>query len=309
MAEQPRLGIIGFGEVGYHTAKGLRESGLQTIWAYNSGHRYRPPYPPEYRRRAEEIGVTLVDTLGELAQRAQFILSVTSPASAVSGAQEAAHVLDRSHIYVDMNSSGPRPKQEAAAVIEVSGARFVDACLLSGATVDLHRGLTYLSGEAAAEYQRAFKPFGMELEVIPDGKPGDAALVKMLRSILTKGTMSVLWELSYAAYKCGVDLRQYQRALGPFRGDFFAAADRTIGYGYVHARRRAEESHDIQETLRDHGVEPYLAEAYEKRLRWAARWEDELRQRFAERTAPPTALEVLQAIEELEHAVAPTSAP
>lgn len=300
----PRLGIIGFGEVGYYTAKGLHEAGLQEISAYNSGRRHRPPYPAVYQQRAAEVGVTLVDSLRELAEASEFILVVTTPASTVSVAQEAAPFLGPRHVYVDMNSCGPRPKREAAAPVEAVGTRFVDACLLGGPIRDLQRSLTYLSGPGAEEYRLAFAPFGMDLEIIPDGKVGDAALLKMLRSIITKGTMTVLWELTYAAYKSGLDLRKYERALGAFRGDFFTAADRTVGYGYIHARRRAEEAHDIQETLQEFGVEPYLAEAYEKRLLWAARWEEALRQRFGD-GAEPTALEVVKAIDELEQSQVP----
>ena len=308
MPESPRLGIIGFGEVGYYTAKGLKASGFGDICAYNSGHHHRPPYSQQYRQRAEEVGVTLMDSLADLAGRCQIILSSTSPATAVEVARQAAPFLGPGHLYVDINSCGPRIKVEAATHIEAAGARLLDACLLASPASSLHKGLTYLSGPGAEDFQGAFAPYGMDLEVISGGKVGDAALLKMLRSIITKGTMTVLWELTYAAYKCGVDLHQFERALGGFRGDFFASAERIVGYGYFHARRRAEESHEMQETLREYGVDPFLAEAYEKRFGWAAHWEEELRQRFGN-DAIPSALEVVKAIEALErqatHAVSP----
>ncbi len=298
MESQTSLGIVGFGEVGFYTAKGLKESGFGDICAYNSGERNRPPYTQAYRDRADGIGVTLVDSIPEMAARAQTIFSATSPATAAQVAQVVAPHLGPPHLYVDMNSCGPRAKLEAAKSITTTGADFVDACLMSSPFTSLHRGLTYVSGPRAEEVRRQFAPYGMDIEVIPDGKVGDAALLKMLRSILTKGSMTIFWELSYAAYKCGVDLRQFERALGVGRGDFFAGADRTVAHGYIHARRRAEEAHDMEETLRDYGVEPHLAEAYEKRFLWASKWEKELRREFEDKPAP-SALDVVRLIDEL----------
>ena len=298
MPESPSLGILGFGEVGYYTAKGLKQAGYGDIYAYNNGQRNRPPYSEAFRSRADEIGVVLVDSLKELADRSRIILSVTSPATALDVAKQAAPHTGPQHLYADMNSCGPRQKIEVGKLFAAQGALFVDACLLASPFNDLHKGLTYISGPGADDYYDIFAPYGMNLEKIEGGKVGDAALLKMLRSIISKGTMSILWELTYAAYKCDIDLHKFERALGAFRGDFFAAAERTVGYGFVHAARRAEEARDMQETLRDFGVDGFLAEAYEKRLSWAAKWEPELRKRFDGRT--PTAVEVVRAIDELE---------
>src|SRR3990172_13333063 len=89
MPESPRLGIIGFGEVGYYTSKGLKASGFGDICAYNSGHHHRPPYSQQYRQRAEEVGVTLMDSLADLAGRCQIILSSTPPGPPGGGAPHA----------------------------------------------------------------------------------------------------------------------------------------------------------------------------------------------------------------------------
>src|SRR5688572_29462416 len=107
MPESPPLGIIGFGEVGYYTAKGLRQAGYGDIYAYNNGERNRPPYTDAFRNRADEIGVVLVDSLKELAAGSRVLFSATSPATALSVAKQAAPHVGTQHIYTDINSCGP----------------------------------------------------------------------------------------------------------------------------------------------------------------------------------------------------------
>jgi hypothetical protein len=55
----PAIGFIGFGEAAYHIAKGLRQSGVPRILAYDI-HSDTPGRGELIRRRAEETGVRLV---------------------------------------------------------------------------------------------------------------------------------------------------------------------------------------------------------------------------------------------------------
>ena len=58
--------------------------------AYNNGSTHRPPYTPEFRKQAEDIGVRLVGTLKGLAEGADIVLSLVVPKAALPAALEAA---------------------------------------------------------------------------------------------------------------------------------------------------------------------------------------------------------------------------
>jgi prephenate dehydrogenase len=59
MAEQMRLGLVGYGEIGSTLGGGLRGQGLASIVAYDR-YAFDGPYSGLIQRRAEEAGVLLV---------------------------------------------------------------------------------------------------------------------------------------------------------------------------------------------------------------------------------------------------------
>src|SRR5215831_4081905 len=103
------IGFLGFGEAGYHLARGLRSAGAPPLVAFDvkapggSGDE-------RIRARAEETGTHLVETPRGLAERARVILSVVTAASAHDAAAEIAASLTASHLFVDCNSVSPATK-------------------------------------------------------------------------------------------------------------------------------------------------------------------------------------------------------
>ena len=73
--QQVRLGFVGFGEVGWSFAKGLREEGLETIVAYDIAS-FDAPGSELIQGRARETRVELARTPAELAQKTEVIIAV-----------------------------------------------------------------------------------------------------------------------------------------------------------------------------------------------------------------------------------------
>src|ERR1043166_744688 len=165
MKEKLRLGVLGFGEVGYYYAREFRKAGVDDVVAYNNGSTHRPPYTREYMKQAEDIGVTLVGTIRELAQGADIVLSVVTPKGALPAALAAAPFLRAPVIYADLNSCSPRDKKAAAA---------------------------------AEEFQEKLGKYGTNVELV-DGEVGTPAAMKLLSAILIKGTQSLVFQAVYAS--------------------------------------------------------------------------------------------------------------
>jgi len=87
--QQVRIGFLGFGEAGFHLARGLRGAGAPPLVAFDikaSGG----TEDDRIRTRALETGTRLVDTPRALAEHARVILSVVTAASAHDAATSLA---------------------------------------------------------------------------------------------------------------------------------------------------------------------------------------------------------------------------
>jgi 3-hydroxyisobutyrate dehydrogenase-like beta-hydroxyacid dehydrogenase len=121
------IGFVGFGEAGFHIAKGLRAQGVQPIaFDVNAS---APQLGNLIQQRARESQAMLVNSFAELAQACEVLLSVVTAHSAVQAASDCAAHLNSQHIYADLNSVSPKTKgvrrahemEEATAMLRESG--------------------------------------------------------------------------------------------------------------------------------------------------------------------------------------------
>ncbi len=146
MENELSIGFVGFGEAGFHIAKGLSQT---TAYDINAN----TPCPGEkIRRRAGESGTRLVDSNLELARSAEVILSTVTANQAAQAAGQNAPFLNASHIYADLNSVSPGLKQSIARTIEAAGARFVEVAMMGPVPPYGHRVPMLAGGQAAPEF-------------------------------------------------------------------------------------------------------------------------------------------------------------
>ena len=266
----PRLGYIGFGELGYHQAKGLAGEGVRDIVAFVAGPRNHPPYTAAFRDRAADAGVRLVDSLADLCATSEILISAVTTDSAQAVAERAAAFLGAVHLYVDVNSCAPQTKLAAAEPVLRTGARFIDAALMGGATYGGHRQPLYVSGAGANDFAERLAPYNMAIVVL-DETIGTASTLKMIRSVGTKGYLALLWEVGSAARSAGIDLDRFGDIVWPLRlgsaDTFDAATDAFILRAALHFERRAHEMADALSTMRGLGVDTTMTQATARSLR------------------------------------------
>ena len=76
-----QIGFIGFGEAGYTIGKGLRDAGLDTLFAYDIAWQ-TPERGALIRRRADEAGARLLESPEELSGAATILISTVTCSSA-----------------------------------------------------------------------------------------------------------------------------------------------------------------------------------------------------------------------------------
>jgi hypothetical protein len=269
MNNQFTIGFVGFGEAGYHIAKGLRGAGVTNIQAYDI-HAQTPGRGEKIRQRADETAVTLCETNEQLAAACDVLLStVTANQAAAAGEQNAPHLTDK-HIYADLNSVSPDLKRAIAQMIEARDARFVEIAIMSPVPPHGHRVPMFLGGAHAMALVERLAPYGMNLEIISE-QIGAAAATKMCRSVIIKGLEALLLECVLGAVPYGADERVFATLDETIPGVHWQKlASYMVGRVIEHGERRARELEEVAATLRAIGVEPVMTEAIVKRQDWGA---------------------------------------
>lgn len=197
-------------------------------------------------------------------RNAEVVLSLNSAAVALDVARGVAGSLGGDVVYADLNTAAPSLKRELAGVVPVP---FADVALVGVVpSTGLHTA-TLASGAGAERFAERLRPLGMPVDVVGD-EPGDAAGLKLLRSVFMKGIAAAAIESLEAAEAAGVAER-VRADIASVLGE--PLLERLLTGSRTHAVRRAEEMYAAAELVRELGVPPRVATA-------AAAWLEQLRQ-------------------------------
>lgn len=191
-----RIGLLHPGEMGASIGAAAREAGASVYWA-SSGR------SASSRRRADEAGLEDVGNLAKLAASSDLIISVCPPDAARALAESVA-ATGFAGIFVDANAVSTGTALTVAAIIEQSGARFVDGGIIGPPAKSAGSTRLYLSGAEAAAAAGVFA--GSIVEAIAmDSRPGAASALKMCYAAWTKGSAAMLTAVRALAQAEGVE--------------------------------------------------------------------------------------------------------
>jgi len=246
---QIKVGFLGFGEVASTLSNGLLARGVEVSTCLE-GRSQRSV------ELAKSTGVNLFDSLTELVESSNILLSVVIPSEAVSVAEKVGGDFDG--VYVDLNNVSPGTVKEAFS--HITNGKTVDGAIMGGIKNGLGTPII-ASGEFAEDFAE-LNQYGMNIEVIGT-EPGQASGLKMLRSAYTKAVSALLFETLYPAYKMGVDevlLRYLSQTEGPH---FKEASISRLKSSALHAQRRAQEMSEVHQFLSQY-EDPVITPATEE---------------------------------------------
>ena len=265
----PSFAFIGFGEAGSTVSETLRAAGVERIATYDilfdEGEKGRP-----LRERAAALGVRACNTLADAIDGADIVYSTVVCKSSLPAAEAAAKHLEPSQYYVDFNSISPGLKRKVAAAIAPSGARFVEASVMSNVPGHGHRVPMLLGGTAARDFMALVAPLDFNVAFTQE-EIGLASATKMVRSVMMKGMEALYLECMRAASHFGIEQDVLDSVDESIAGrNWTQNCDRVMPRTVIHAKRRADEMAQVAETLREIGIDPTMAEATERTLRWCS---------------------------------------
>ena len=260
----PRVSFIGFGEAGQAIASGLRETGIERIAAWDI--LFPEPAGERLRAAGEKIGVRLANSAADAVAETDMIISAVTAASSVEAARSVAPHLTGSPYYLDINSVSPGRKRDTAKLLG-EHARYVDVAVIAPIHPARHRTPLLISGPHAEKISPLLRELEMQLSVVgPD--TGNAAAIKMIRSVMIKGLEALTLECFLAATRAGVldevtvSLKNNYPTL-----DWTKIADYNLERMASHGERRAAEMEESAATLRELGLDPLMVDATVKRQR------------------------------------------
>jgi 3-hydroxyisobutyrate dehydrogenase-like beta-hydroxyacid dehydrogenase len=264
-----QIAIIGFGEVGTSFSRDFLASGRHEISVYDILFD-KEPTRTLYLEKAKLIGVKACGSPAEAAKDAAVVISAVTASSAFSVAEAAGHYMRPGQIFMDVNSVSPATKRKDAVAIEVSGADYVEAAVMSpikpyGLAVPITLG-----GKRSTELKAMLEPAGMKLTLGVD-EIGKASALKMCRSVMVKGLEALTTECMLVSRLYGVEeevLASLKVSYPGLKWEEFAGYK--IGRLLEHGRRRAAEMREAADTVRETGLTPLITSATADRIEWVA---------------------------------------
>jgi 3-hydroxyisobutyrate dehydrogenase-like beta-hydroxyacid dehydrogenase len=240
----PAVAVLGLGEAGSRLAADLVAAGARVC-----GYDPLVGSTPDGVARGPDPSSTVAGS--------DVVLGLTTAKAALEAATAALPSLAPGAIYADLNTARPALKRELATAVADAGGRFADVALLGSVPA---RGLgtpALASGGGAAAFAEALGPLGMPVDVV-SMEAGDAAALKLLRSVFMKGLAASALESLAAAEVAGhAEWLEQQLAdvIGP------TLLERLLEGSRVHAARRVDEMEAARELILELGVEPRIASA------------------------------------------------
>jgi 3-hydroxyisobutyrate dehydrogenase-like beta-hydroxyacid dehydrogenase len=261
----PRLCFIGFGEAGQAIASGLRETGIETIAAWDILFPGAEGAP--LKQAGEKMGARIATSAADAVRGSDIVISAVTAASSLEAARSVEPHLSGNPYFLDLNSVSPGRKKDTEKLLGAK-ARYVDVAILAPIHPKRHQTPVLLAGPHAETVMPLLID---ELEMrgaIAGSEVGQAAGLKMIRSVMIKGIEALSLECFLAARRAGIvdevaaSLKNNYPTL-----DWSQIKDYNIERMASHGVRRADEMDQVAATLRELGIDPLMATATSTRQR------------------------------------------
>jgi 3-hydroxyisobutyrate dehydrogenase-like beta-hydroxyacid dehydrogenase len=261
------IALIGYGEVGRILAEDLVARGV-AVTAYDL--KLRGEAGESLREHALQFGVTLAASHADAVRGAELVVSAVTAPQAVPVAEACAPALAPGAFFLDFNSASPGAKIRAAAIVDATGARYVEGAVMTSVPPYRSKVPLLLGGPHAAALVGPLNALGFAGKV-HDERLGVASATKMCRSVMIKGLEAMVIESFTAARHYGVEDAVIASLYETFPGiDWERQAAYFFQRVIEHGRRRSEEMREVAETVREAGLEPWSAAGTAERQAWVA---------------------------------------
>jgi 3-hydroxyisobutyrate dehydrogenase-like beta-hydroxyacid dehydrogenase len=253
MNDKLKIAILGLGEAGSHFANDLVKLGVE-VGGFD-------PNPIRNLDNAIEVK----SSNAEAVKNSHIIFSANLSAVSIEIAEEIAPFLNENQFFCEMNTSGSEKKKKIAEVLKPSGVKVIDLAIMAPVPPKGIFTPLLASGENTAEFLEKIKPLNLDISMVENGKIGDAATRKLLRSIVYKGIAAVVCEAMEAGEAFGME-SYIRRQISSLIGGNDELIDRFVEGSRTHAVRRMHEMEAVIEMLESQNIEPIVTKGTRNNL-------------------------------------------
>lgn len=251
-----KIAFIGFGEAARAFTDTLKGKGeAEFIAAYDI--QQNESIASEARSR----GLRFEASVAAAIEGADWIFAAVTADQSLEAAKSALSALKPGQVYIDINSVSPGRKKETAALVEETGAAYLDMAVMAPVHPRGHATPVLLAGKSAKALEPILAAHGFSFETVSE-EVGSATAIKMVRSLFVKGLEAITVETMLAARATGC----FDRVIGSL-ADTFPGLGWPDNVGYMfertlrHGIRRAAEMREVAKTYDEIGLVGRLADA------------------------------------------------
>ena len=239
-----KIGVLHPGEMGVSIAAAAINNGYEVCWTSRGRSE-------QTRTRAKEHNLIEIDSLPELCQACEIVLSICPPHAAEDVAQSVVEAGFKG-LYLDANAIAPQRSLRIGKLMDAAGIRFVDGGIIGGPAWTPKETWLYLSGDEAQRIVSCFSDGPLGTRIIGN-EIGKASALKMCYAAYSKGTTALLAAILAAAESLNVRDNLYEQWEIDNAG-FSSQVSQRVRRVTAKAWRFEGEMREISETLEEAGL-------------------------------------------------------
>ncbi|MCL4790600.1 MAG: DUF1932 domain-containing protein [Gammaproteobacteria bacterium] len=266
-----RIALLGFGEVGAILGADLAADAGLEVHAWDI--RFGDPASAPSLALCANARVRAAASAQAAVAGADLVISAVTAAEDLNAARAAAAGIADGCYFLDLNSVAPQTRIGVSGLISAAGGRYVEGAVMSPVPPRRIAVPILLGGPWASGFLAAARVIGFSGARAYSADLGRASAAKMCRSVVVKGMEALLTESMLAARHYGVEAEVLASLADLFLDqDWSSKARYMISRSLEHGVRRAEEMHEVSQTVRAAGLDPHMSEAAGCVQRWAAQF-------------------------------------
>ncbi|SDJ54285.1 NAD(P)-dependent oxidoreductase [Aliiruegeria lutimaris] len=255
------VALIGFGEAARAFVSGWEGRESLALTTFDIKTDGAGPEREEILDACERHGVNCAGSAPEAVAGADAVFSFVTADQAEQAARSVLPGLRPGGFYFDCNSCAPQTKQASAELIDGAGAQYIDVAVMAPVHPRLHQTPVLVSGPRAEQALEIMYRLDMQAKALGP-KVGDAAAIKLVRSIMIKGMEALSAECLLAGRTLGVEERVIDTLKESHPGmDWAVTMQRSLERMMVHGRRRAAEMRESCTMVEQLGLPGRMAQA------------------------------------------------
>ena len=212
---------------------------------------------------AAENATILYTSPGPWLMEADVVVSAVFGSVALDVFQQALPFVRKEALFVDMTTADPEDMQRAEVLARAAGLHFVDIGIAGAVNLQGEKTPLLCAGERAADVATLFASVGAPIQVV-SRRAGDAASLKLLRSIFTKGLEALSVECLMTAQRRGLTAELHQILSDIDQACLKTMMESMVCTHIVHASRRQKEVMEAQRQMIGAGLTPLVTPAVEQ---------------------------------------------